>query len=220
MEDWIRNQRRLLDLEAQSETAILAEKISSLSGKQCESEGLSILSLEITQMRNELFGRCCLTLEKVYKLPLNVGFKVGDEVSLVSMSNEKPATKGSDKTSQESNDLFGLVRFCNQQFIEIVVDDYDDSMLDPPYRLNLRPSLKTHLKMMEALTNLVDTPHPLFSLIHRTGLPQTSNLSSYLIQDQVKVDNWVNQNLNPSQKKAVECCLNSRLVGVIHGPVS
>ena len=216
MEGWIRKQRELLELESQAESVLLSDKIQSLTGKQCESEGLSILNLDVSEVKNALFGRCCLVLEKIAKLPLHVGFKVGDEVSLVSMNSEKSST--SKKDENEVVEIFGLVKSCNQQFIEIVVDDYDDTMLEAPYRLNLRPSMKTHEKMMDALSNLAHHPHPLFSLLNRKAEIQ-QNLESYLISDQIKVDSWVNSNLNDSQRQAVECCLNANLVGVIHGPV-
>jgi hypothetical protein len=41
----------------------------------------------------------------------------------------------------------------------------------------------------------------------------------YLVPNQIKVDSWVDDDLNPSQKQAVECCLNTKHIGVIHGPV-
>jgi superfamily I DNA and/or RNA helicase len=218
MEAWINSQKRLLEIESNAETVLLSDKISSLTGKQCESEGLSVLNLDITSVKNALFGRCCLSLEKIAKLPLLVGFKVGEEVSLVSMANDKTTVKKDG--ANDIVEIFGLVKMCNQQFIEIVVDDYDDSMLEPPYRLNLRPSMKTHEKMMQALTKLARQPHPLFSLLHRkTENNNQASLDNYLIQDQIKIDSWANDNLNLSQKQAVECCLNANLVGVIHGPV-
>jgi hypothetical protein len=229
MESWISQQRKLLELESEAESVLLSDKISSLTGKQCETEGLSILNLDISSIRNELFGRCCLILEKVGKLPVHASFKVGDEVSLLSMvAKEEPKAVKKDKNGRENEEekkeLFGLVKLCNQQFIEVVVDnydDYDDSTFLPPLRLNLRPSMKTHLKMMEALTSLSKTPHPLFSLLHRLGDKETSKtLENYLIKDDIKVQHWINNNLNESQREAVNVCINSNLVGVIHGPVS
>ena len=82
LEEWIAKQHRLIDLEKGEETAQLQDKMNTLSGKQCQSSGLSLLHLEVDAVRSALFGRCCVSLHKLDKGTMQQCFKVGDEVSL------------------------------------------------------------------------------------------------------------------------------------------
>jgi hypothetical protein len=214
MEEWVKDQRRLLCLEVEEESSQLADKIQSLSSKACEDEGLSMVNMCMSSCRTELFGRCCVELQKVTRAVLPTGFKVGDEVCLLS-SNSRPVTAvGGDEEDVLVDELFGLVKSISQFTIDVVFDDYDDRLVDFPLRLNLRPSLKTHTKMMESLSLLSASPHPLLSLLHGS-----QDIVPRLVTDNVRVQHWHNNGLNEAQQSAVEICLNASLVSIVHGPV-
>lgn len=212
MENWIKKQRELLELESQSEAAQLLEKIHSLPSKLCEQEGLSICNLEVASTKTELFGRCCVEFQKIGKQSMPSGFKVGDEVTIISSEQNSD----SDDDGEDTKELNGLVKKCSNFSIEIIFDEYERRLAYPPLRLNLKPSLTTHKRMMNALQQLQSTPHPLFSLVHS---PEDFSIhKSFLYFDNEKVSKWNNCQLNESQKEAIECCLNSSLVSIIHGP--
>ena len=219
MEDWIRKQRSLLELEADEEARQLADKIKTLSAKACENEGLSITNLEVVSTRTELFGRCCVELQKIGKLQLPSGVKVGDEVFILP-ANSRNTSKSSDAQGddEDQGDIFGLIKSCGTATIEVVLDEYDDRLVDFPLRMNLKPSLSTHTKMMDALTSLTSSPHPLLSAIYRSSeIPLNPGT---LLSRNVKVERWNNTGLNEAQKEAVETSLGASLVSMIHGPVS
>lgn len=215
MEDWIRQQRALLQLEAEEEANQLANKISSLSAKACEQEGLSINNLEVVGTRTALFGRCCVELQKIGKVALPAGFKVGDEVCIVPANSRTASTNAED---EDQGEIFGLVKACGIMSMDIVLDEYDDRLVDFPLRLNLKPSLSTHTKMMNALTALTTSPHSLLCNLYRpTDYPL--NPASLLVKNTV-VGKWYNSGLNDSQREAVVTSLNANIVSIIHGPVS
>jgi DNA polymerase alpha-associated DNA helicase A len=212
MEGWLKKQRELLEIESQSEASQLLEKIRFLPSKLCEQEGLSICNLEVLSTKTELFGRCCVEFQKIGKLSIPSGFKVGDEVTIISSEQ----SLDSEEEGDDSRELHGLVKKCNNYSIEIVFDEYERSLAYPPLRLNLRPSLTTHHRMMDVLEKLQSTPHPLFNLVHSPD--DFPIYSSFLHFENERVSKWYNGLLNESQKEAIDCCLNSSLVSIIHGP--
>ena len=79
---WCQKQRELLQLERQEEIDQLTIKLETLSARECEKAGISILSLVIEEISISLYGRTCLSLRrKDKKLLPNHSLKVGDEAS-------------------------------------------------------------------------------------------------------------------------------------------
>ena len=79
---WCQKQRELLQLERQEEMDQLTTKLETLSARECEKTGISILSLVIEEISISLYGRTCLSLRrKDKKLLPNHSLKVGDEAS-------------------------------------------------------------------------------------------------------------------------------------------
>ena len=81
---WVRRTRELLALEHGEERVQLEDKLTGLSSKLCEAEGLSLLHLEVESVRSGLYGRSVVVLQRLDKQPLppSCSFKVGDEVRL------------------------------------------------------------------------------------------------------------------------------------------
>lgn len=221
MEDWIKHQRALLELELAEEATLLSDRIASLSAKACENEGLSMVNLETVATRTELFGRCCVEFQKIGKVALPTCFKVGDEVTIISANTRGTISSSSsnkEADNEHESEMFGLIKSTSQFSIEVVIDEYDDRLIDFPLRLNLRPSMKTHTKMMEALAKIAQSAHPLLSMLYR---PKESIFEQrMLINGNIKISQWYNNRLNESQKNAIETCLNATNVSIVHGPVS
>ncbi|RYH30489.1 hypothetical protein EON65_04965 [archaeon] len=211
LSSWIQRQHDLLALELKEEEAQLNDKIQSLSGKNCELEGLSLLNLEVLNTQSELFGRCSVVLQKIGKHPLSSGFKVGDEVNLFS-----PKLK-SNNNNDESSDLYGIVKHVTQQTIQVVIDEYSNFLNETPLRLDKRSSLTTHSKMTETLKRLKESRHPLADLLFTN--------SSVDIFERIRPREsrskltWFSSSLNVSQKMAVKTALEAPRVAIIHGPV-
>jgi hypothetical protein len=57
VEKWLSLQRELLDIERAEEVAQVQDKLGTLSAADCETQGLSILQLQVQSMKTSLFGR-------------------------------------------------------------------------------------------------------------------------------------------------------------------
>lgn len=216
LEDWIKDQCQLIDWERDAEVGLLTDKISSLSAKSCQSEGLSLLNLEVESSKTVLFGRCCITLQRLDKGQILQCFKVGDEVSLYS-----PKLRGNAKAdSADIYTVMGLISKVAHNKVEMVVDEFDDHLFESPLRMDLRSSQKTHITMKNALSTIQHEGmnHPLVNLLF---YPDQCNISllqpSPSAKSLTKADMW-NQHLNGSQQSAIECALNTPSVAIIHGP--
>ena len=210
LKSWIENQRTLLDLELEEENSQLSNKINSASAKYCESEGLSILNLEIDSLQSGLFGRCRITLQKMgnSKQRFDHSFKVGDEVNLY---NPKF------KSSVADSILFGLITKINLNQIEVTVDEMNhEPYFEPPLRIDLRANMKTHNKMKEVLSILPRTDHPLINISFQP--PNDAIDPAYMTMRPAPVVAWFDGKLNASQKDAVRLALGAPTVTIIHGP--
>jgi len=216
LEDWIKDQNQLIDWERDAEVGLLTDRISTLSAKSCQSEGLSLLNLEVESTRTVLFGRTSLGLQRIDKGPIQQCFKVGDEVSLYN-----PKLKASADSAQEDKYvLLGLISKVTHNRVEMVVDEFDDHLFESPLRLDLRSSQKTHTTMKDALNEMarVGMNHKLVNLLF---YPNDGNSNLLLPRQDTRPletsDLW-NPSLNNSQVSAIQCALNAPAVSIIHGP--
>eukprot|EP01038_Epipyxis_sp_PR26KG_P014390 gene14390-19315_t len=210
LKNWVKEQQELIDLEHESESAQLGEKISFYSGKECQLMGLSLLNLDIDGISTALFGRVHITLMRIDRGPIVNSFKVGDEVSLYN-----PKIKSTIAKDDDSATVDGLVSRVSSSKITIVVDEFDDHKFDPPLRLDMRASQRTHDKMKQALSSLVDSKHRLVDLLFspkKDDLPFQQNIQP------INLNKIWNKNLNDSQLDAIKCGLGVSHVSVIHGP--
>lgn len=205
---WVERQNQLLDLEREAETSLLEEKISSLSARECQKEGFSLLNLNIEGTSSAMFGRCAIALSKLGGAKLDSSFKVGDEVVLYN-----PKLRGTSENDDAT--VWGLVSKVTFKTITIVVDDFDQSYFDPPLRMDLRPNNKTYEKMKSALLDVeaaFDTStlvRLLFSDAEPSKVFQRTSFSS---------ESLINRRLNSSQVDAIRCGLSTPAISLIHGP--
>lgn len=205
LSDWIKQQKELLSLEAGEETQQLRDKISHLPGKKCERDGLSIVNLELISSQTTLFGRSKVEFQKLGRAMLPNGLKVNDEVSI------RPVG-----ATAEVEPAWGLVKKISPYSIEVVVEEYDDVLFEPPLRLDLCPSRKTHEKMMAALDDLTNKRPLLADQIYDKSY--SINQFTDLVRDKVSVSSWFSSTLNESQQEAVNIALSCSKIGIIHGP--
>ena len=62
---FVEKHSKLLLLEFEEEKKMLTDRLSNLSGKECEEAGISITSLTIHSVRTALFGRSVLEINKI-----------------------------------------------------------------------------------------------------------------------------------------------------------
>lgn len=216
--NWVKSQKALIDLERECEIAQLSTKISSLGAKECQNEGLSILNLEVEGTKTAMFGRCCVILQKIGGKQIESSFKVGDEVVLFNPKLRTSSATDANGSSLDNGSVFGLVAKVSNFIIEIVVEEFDDNQFDAPLRMDLRSNQKTHIKMMEALSTLENSDHPLVQMLFS---PKDESLGyRVVVQDNIKLEKIYNPNLNESQHNAIKCSLGAPFISLIHGPVS
>ncbi len=200
---FVEKHSKLLLLEFEEEKKMLTDRLSNLSGKECEEAGISITSLTIHSVRTALFGRSVLELNKMNnsKLPAH-RMTIGDEVFLM---------------NKKRNGVSGTVsKLIDDTSIEIALHSNDDgdnlSELNFPLRLDMQSSESTHKKLnkcLDSLKKIFETPAaPLASILFEN--------TPFTLSEPIKI-NPVNHNLNQSQLDAVEFCLNNMLA-CIHGP--
>ena len=231
--EWIENIRQCLELEKNAEVDEINDKLNHWSAQQCEEFGFSILNLDIEELSSSLFGRFSLTLRRIDKKPITNSFKTGDEVTLcfhavnTSSSGVTKGTKASSNTStnhqsDDHNETAAMVHLpatiskLTSHRIEIIFDDIESTKNGwvAPMRLNKRASEVTHNKLMQGLTMLNQSSHPLKHLVFNNNrgevkLPskQKATLKPLKLLD-----------LNPSQVNAIQYSLGTPPLSIIHGP--
>ena len=142
---FVEKHSKLLLLEFEEEKKMLTDRLSNLSGKECEEAGISITSLTIHSVRTALFGRSVLELNKMNnsKLPAH-RMTIGDEVFLM---------------NKKRNGVSGTVsKLIDDTSIEIALHSNDDgdnlSELNFPLRLDMQSSESTHKKLNKCLDSL------------------------------------------------------------------
>lgn len=216
---WTNLQKGLLDLERESEKSQLTDRISSLSAKECENLGLSLLSLSIESTKTALFGRCSITLVRSNSKLLARSFKVGDEICMYCPKL---------KNTPEFVIVQGIVSKILSLSIDIICDEIDESVFDSSIRIDLRANNSTFQKYQSVLSEIQNSPHshPLVNLIfadknQQMLLLQNTNYSSnrnILKSVETLGHELINPNLNSSQIKAVFAVLEMKQISVIHGP--
>ena len=198
---WTRKQRKLLDIEREEEKFQLINKIQNSSAKECEKDGISILSLYVDSVTTSLYGRTCFSLQRSDGRILPVhSIKTGDEVLLRTKSSTEIV-------------ISGVISKVNSTSIEMVSETYDEEELKPPMRLDLSASENTFKKLNYALNDLdrlIDGPsRPIVDIV----------FNNFQIEEPqpVKIDP-INVNLNEFQIDAIESSLGSKCISLIHGP--
>lgn len=230
MEEWIEKQKSLLGLESIAEKEQLAEKIQSLSAKECEKQGLSLLHLQLVGTKTSLFGRFSITLESnrvKNKVLDQVSFKAGDEVVLYSSRKSRSSQQTNTNTkangidnNKDENIITGVVSKVNHAIIEIVTEQTpEDVSLESPLRMDLRSNDYTHKKMVDILDELSKSSHGLIPLLF--GQLQLNSYSMRNLNIEATRGGefcTLNTKLNSSQRSAIQGALQSTYIALIHGP--
>jgi ATP-dependent RNA/DNA helicase IGHMBP2 len=212
---WTEAQRELLQFERECEISSITEKIKSLSAKECEDAGLSLLHMVISSTSSALFGRCRLSMERSNGQQLIRTFKVGDEVVLYSPKL---------MNTPESIKVDGIVTKLHKTSIEIICDEVDEQNFDRSIRIDIRFNDSTHQKYLTLLGDLENSPTSLVNLLFAEEdclsqlLQSFSHSKKPLTEDMVKEIEFVNSKLNDSQQLAVIGALETKQISVIHGP--
>lgn len=212
---WTEAQRELLQFERECEISSITEKIKSLSAKECEDAGLSLLHMVISSTSSALFGRCRLSMERSNGQQLIRTFKVGDEVVLYcpKLMNTPDSIK-----------VDGIVTKLHKNSIEIICDEVDEQNFDRSIRIDIRFNDSTHQKYLTLLRDLENSPTSLVNLLFAEEdclsqlLQSSSNSKKPSTDDITKEMEFVNSKLNDSQQLAVVGALETKQISVIHGP--
>ena len=212
---WTKHQRELLEFERECEKSELTDKIGSLSAKECEDAGLSLLSMAVGSSSTALFGRCCLTMVRSNNQLLLKTFKVGDEVVMYCPKL---------KHTPEYVAVEGIVAKLLPASIDIICDEVDESLFDDSIRIDLRANDGTHKKYLKVLDDLEESSHPLVNLLfggeefQSMSLRSTSSTSDGTSDISLNRIEFQNTKLNKSQMNAVVGALRTKYISLIHGP--
>jgi ATP-dependent RNA/DNA helicase IGHMBP2 len=212
---WTKHQRELLEFERECEKSELTDKIGSLSAKECEDAGLSLLSMAVGSSSTALFGRCCLTMVRSNNQLLLKTFKVGDEVVMYCPKL---------KHTTEYFAVEGIVAKLLPASIDIICDEVDETLFDESIRIDLRANDGTHKKYLKVLDDLEESSHPLVNLLFGGEEFQSMSLRSSSSNSDSASDisqnriEFQNTKLNKSQMDAVVGALKTKYISLIHGP--
>lgn len=222
-------QLTLLDAELQAELSETNELLSSHTATALARAGLAILNLNISSLRTGLGGKtvvelgvdpAVVTKGSTPDIPEH-GIRVGDIVAL----QEQPSgsAKKIEKRDLEKKGVEGVVLRVRRENIEIVLDKED---ADAPSAAKLwivkLANDVTYKRMNQTMARLQKfqeqeyTPfiRVLFGQASPTPIPSDLNDPSHPFH---KLQ-WIDPNLNDSQKEAIRFALASREVALIHGP--
>ena len=168
-------------------------------------------NLYICNMTTSLFGRFSVSLKRIEKgTKLPHVFKTGDEVCVTTRKASVAICINATVSAIAINEITVV--------IESGEDELNDE-LDAPIRLNRRVSDATFKKMMRCLGSLERDHCPLSRLLYG----HSSRLELPKQIENEKIAKFFNENLNSSQKSAIENALTEGAHGlalftIVHGP--
>ena len=194
--EWTAQQKKLLALEHESEKMQLADKIVSLTAKDCEDAGLSLLSMSIESVTTALFGRSCLSLIRSNSREVLKSFKVGDEVVIYCPKLRHTA---------EFTEVECVVSKLLPTSLQVICDEIDESIFDNSIRVDARANDSTYRKYLNVLNSLECSVLPLTTLLFSKKEFQSISLGVVHETKEIipKKMDFINQGLNKSQAKAV-----------------
>jgi superfamily I DNA and/or RNA helicase len=185
-------------MEADAETARLAERRRKSSGPEAERTGETLLDLAISDHTSGLGGRFLLTLVKrnrTLSLPWN-RLRVGSPVVLAPMRED------------EGDLCQGVVSARSQQSIQVAVNDYPDG---ERFRLDLSPDEVTRQRQVVALNVVVNARGRIAALRDVLLGEREPRFAKPAPLDPGVI-------LNSSQCDAVAWALAAEDLAIIHGP--
>jgi DNA polymerase alpha-associated DNA helicase A len=218
-------QLALLDAELQSELQETSGLISNTSPTALQRAGLAITNLVISAQRTGLGGKTVLELSpdsatsSSGELPEH-GVRTGDIV----LVSEQPAGSARKKEVKdlEKKGVRGVVTKVKKESVSVAADEEkEDVTLSGRVWLVKLADDVTYRRMnqtMERLSKMTESDYSVFVRV-LFGLSTPSSVPKNLSFDPEygKIE-WINPNLNDSQKEAIRFALASKEIALIHGP--
>ncbi|CAH6720232.1 DNA polymerase alpha-associated DNA helicase A [[Candida] jaroonii] len=201
-----------IDLEQKVDLNQTNAYLETYSVKKLAKLGLAVVNLIIDNIRTGLGGKTVieLVIDTAIGKDIEIGsIKTGDIVKI-------------DKMGEDSEELNGVVTKISTSSISVSIDEdkdednvlnmYNNTGSDNKiYIVKLTNSItyKRMMITMNKLNELKDKPDIMKVLL--------GEMPYFQYNSKIKVKEFFNDNLNGSQKEAIEFCLNSP-VSIIHGP--
>lgn len=223
-------QLSLLDAELQSELLETSTLISATSPTALQRAGVAITNLTISSQRTGLGGKTVVELvldsaisggagkDGTGALPEH-GIRVGDIVLVA----EQPAGSARKREVKEleGKGARGVVTRAGRDGVSVALDLEREEGLEGGKRLWVVKLANdvTYKRMNQVMTRLLKMGEGEYSGFLRVmfGLSSVVDLPEVMGEETGEME-WVDENLNESQKEAIRFALASKEVALIHGP--
>jgi len=212
MDSFVLEQRRLLALEREAEVEEAIALQSQTSIKELCQKGVAVQKVVVEGQVTGLYGRTIITFSSR---------TVGQELPAHSLSSgDIVGVRGSENADTE---ISGVVTAVRPNSLAIAVSEQgEEARIDENsvYSLVKLANDITYRRLSSALDYLSSSPsssliNVLFN-ISTPGVPH-QNFSPKLVDSDGQLV-FFNQNLDMSQREAVEFCIKQKEVGIVHGP--
>lgn len=212
---------KCIDLERGADIDQTSELLNSLPPKKLAAKGLAIINLSSENIKTGLGGRTILELKNDLgghesELIVAGDIRTGDIVRI-----DKTASSTKKKSKEEDTGCEGVVTRVSQTSIVITIDEnFEEKILnivnDKLWIVKISNSI-TYKRMESTMRKLseIESPNQLVQLLLNEAkyiLPQQS-----LLDNSYKSLQFYNENLNQSQRNAINFAMNSP-ISIIHGP--
>ena len=215
--DFVKDQKYYLELEREEEENCTTQRITTYSAKQLEKLGICIRKLNVVDIEYTSYGKYLAEFQKRTNSSFEnkitkYKFDSGDVVGLFQYSEKIHATP-----------LYrGIVSQFNSKKIVIAFDnEIEPESLPKNICLVQLVNQVTYDRIKKGLDQLGsldihEKVYPLVNVLFDIYEPTYNNSEEIL--DYIKKIQFYNDNLNKSQKEAVEFALTVNEIGLIHGP--
>lgn len=205
----------LLELERCAELETAQVTLSELSPEKAESRGRAIYNLRLSSAEGGLLGRTLLTLVRNKRGANGEDILPEHKFSPHDVVRIRPSRGDGNVNSPTLTE--GVVYRVKETSITIAVEEMPDEGLDVPLRLEKLANEITYGRLKSALQVLDElgstgrgAASSIVDVLFARRSPRFSPASSEWIS--------VNKALDDSQRKAVDMCLSSEDVSIVHGP--
>ena len=232
--EWTAKTLHLLELERVEEIAQSLDALNTSTSKRKGQHKNALDGLKIVDARGGLLGQTIVTLEvskrkmteKDFAPPLPThSFTPHDVVRL------RPSNVKFEETSTSNSELpQGVIYRIRDSSVELALDDVPEFLDVSPLRLEKLSNEQTHKKLVLAVQGLqraLASGHSLgkniLEIVFESASPRIIHRDNANADKSDSSDHHVrfhpfNENLDCSQKSAIQLCLDCVDVGIIHGP--
>ena len=232
--EWTTKTLHLLELERVEEIAQSLDALNTSTSKKKGQHKNALDGLKIVDARGGLLGQTIVTLEvskrkmteKDFAPPLPThSFTPHDVVRL------RPSNVKFEETSTSNSELpQGVIYRIRDSSVELALDDVPEFLDVSPLRLEKLSNEQTHKKLVLAVQGLqraLASGHSLgkniLEIVFESASPRIIHRDNANADKGDSSDHHVrfhpfNENLDCSQKSAIQLCLDCVDVGIIHGP--